>query len=312
MNTDTNLFANNPAGGGNRQPFRVKPIDSVPRDNLINNIRENLKLISSWIDRSRIHPETAWLLSAGPSLKKSLELGLLTPKMMESDDTKKVFCVKHTLPILKEHGIVPFACVILDPRPIEGISTLGYKRLDLFKALPKESIIFVASMTNPSTTRYLLDKGHKVIGWHAAVQGMEEFKKEIKWAVTQGTCSAVRTIGLAHVLGFRVFRLAGFDSSFEPGFTITDKQKKEVDPNTRAPKYIETFIQNMGPFWTTGELIAQVQDVEQMLKAEDTDIDIAFVGLDKGTSLMGAMVDACINGMQKCLPEYKKVLKIEQ
>ena len=76
----------------------------------------------------------------------------------------KVFCVKHSYPKLLKNGIKPFACVILDPRPIEGVSTHNIVRKDLFKKIDKSTIFLVASMTDPSVTKHLLSKGANVKG----------------------------------------------------------------------------------------------------------------------------------------------------
>ena len=67
-------------------------------------------------------------------------------------------CVKHSLPMLLKEGIVPWACNILDPRPIEGTSTHGIVRKDLFKDIPEEMIFFVSTMTDISVKKHLQNK----------------------------------------------------------------------------------------------------------------------------------------------------------
>ena len=67
-------------------------------------------------------------------------------------------CVKHSYPHLLANGIKPWACVVLDPRSIEGESTHGIVRKDLFKTIDPSTKFFIASMTDPSVTKYLIEK----------------------------------------------------------------------------------------------------------------------------------------------------------
>jgi hypothetical protein len=56
--------------------------------------------------------------------------------------------------MLLEAGIQPWACVILDPRPITGTSTHGIVRQELFKEIDPHTKFFIASMTDPTVTRF--------------------------------------------------------------------------------------------------------------------------------------------------------------
>ena len=46
-------------------------------------------------------------------------------KLIADNPKSKVVTVKHSYMKLLEHGIKPWACVVLDPRPITGKSTHG-------------------------------------------------------------------------------------------------------------------------------------------------------------------------------------------
>ena len=83
----------------------------------------------------------------------------------------------------------------------------------------------------------------------------------------------MRAISVGHTLGFRNFKLFGFDCSVpEP------KDKTEVD-GTGKQKYLHV-VTNGKKFWTTGELLAMAQDVEKLLQRTDVDMYMEFYGED--------------------------------
>jgi len=194
----------------------------------------------------------------------------------------KVLCVKHSYPKLLENGIKPWACIVLDPRSIEGESTHGVIRKDLFKTIDPTTKFFVASMTDPSVTKYLLEKEADIYGWHAFTESLrneDEREQEIEGQkvhvmpnlgipegstlITGGTCAAMRCLGIMHTMGFRTFDLFGFDSSMQK--KPTPEQMKETtgsEDEEPKPKYIQVNVRGEN-FWTTGELLAMAQDCER-------------------------------------------------
>ena len=164
-------------------------------------------------------------------------------------------CVKHSYPKLLEQQIQPWGCIILDPRPITGISTHGIKRKELFKIVDDKTIFFTASMTDPSVTRFLKKRTSKIVGWHAFTQTLQEdikqkvVDKHIKVAeslgieegamlITGGTCAAMRAISLMHTLGFRKYELFGYDCSVPE---LSDKDKKKLTPEGKQ-KYLKVGV----------------------------------------------------------------------
>ena len=267
-----------------RVPIVVTPKDSRPKEEIINNVLENKKLIKEfdWIKTSKINAETAIVVSGG----NTTDFKLLKERIKNTNS--KVFCVKHSYPKLIEAGIQPFACVILDPRPIEGVSTHGVKRKDLFKKVDKETIFLIASMTDPSVTKYLIKKGANIKGWQAYSDALRDLSikdkivvdkstgiEEGSTLITGGTCAAMRTIAIAHTLGFRNFELFGFDCSVGK---VTEKMKKETtDTEQTRPKYMQVET-NGTKFWTTGELLAMAQDCEKLFDDVQMDMGISFFG----------------------------------
>ena len=239
-----------------RVPLRVTPKDCVEKEWLYENIAENLKLIPTWLERTQVHGLEANIVSGGPNFERdgveALKANMKNPN--------RIFCVKHSLPMLLRQGIKPYACVVLDPRELEGVSTHGFVRKELFGNLPKDVYYFVASMTHPSVTKFMLEQGVKIVGWHAYSQAAAKYAlpKDSFW-ITGGTCSALRTLMLAHTLGFRTMNMYGFDLCIpEPPVEV----RGDVD-NEGRPKYLQVTIgKNKRDFWTTGELVAAMQDVD--------------------------------------------------
>lgn len=262
-------------------PIIVRPRDSVPKEYILSNIEENMKIIKNWsfVKKYPFNEDKAIIVSGGPSVDYNLL------KEFIKEHGPYVFCVKHSYPKLIENGIVPFGCVILDPRPVNGISTHGVVRKDLFKDIRRETNFFIASMTDPSVTKLLLEKGATVYGWHAYSEAVQQAANPQNFTVkakidlgedtvfvTGGTCSAMRAIGMAHIVGFRKFHLFGFDGSIP---NVTEEMKKETTEN--KPKYfnVEAFGQK---YWTTGELLAMAQDCERLFQKEDVDMQIEVYG----------------------------------
>jgi len=264
-----------------RMPIVVTPKDSRPADEIYVNIKKNKKLIKdfNWLKHGRIHNQTALIVSGG----SSTDFTLL--KQRARDTNTKVFCVKHSYPKLLENGISPFICSILDPRPITGRSTHGVIRKDLFKTINKDTLFLIASMTDPSVTKYLMKKGANIKGWSAYSEALRDTSitdklqiakgtgiEEGETLVSGGTCAAMRTISIAHILGFRNFELFGFDCSVPE---LTEDMKKEVTLD--KPKYFKVET-NGQYFWTTGELLAMAQDCEKLFASKDMDIALTIHG----------------------------------
>lgn len=296
----------------------VQPRDSVPSAAIAQNARDNLQLIPKdcWVTKGRVHDEVAWILSAGPSLDRLLTNGFIRKEWFAKGQINKLWTIKHALPVLAKHGLLPHFCTVLDPRPIQGISTHGYVRKTLYSAAPKSCKFLVASMTHPSVTSWLIKNGYEVWGWHSAASGLSTHQKDLDKGVPPGplqhitnfvqggTCSATRSISLAHYLGFRTANLIGFDSNLAS--KPDDDKIIEIIEGKPIRKYWETSIGNAPLFWTTGELIAQIQDLQMFMSDDVADIKINILGADKGTSLVGSLNEAILNKTH--IKNYKEML----
>jgi hypothetical protein len=264
-------------------PIVIKPKDSVPKETIVSNINENLKILDKWdmVRSCNINDEHAIIVSGGPSLDIS-KLKYLARK------TKgKIICVKHSYPTLLRAGIKPWACVILDPRPVEGTSTHDIVRSTLFDKVDPSTKFFVASMTDPSVTKLLKEKTDNIYGWHAFSQAIKDSIKtkedgdalkanigEDATFVTGGTCAAMRAIGMMHIFGFRNFHLFGFDCCIE-GELSTKELSRTMEDGKKKYMRVET---NGYEFWTTGELLAMAQDCEKLFNNKDIEMNINVYG----------------------------------
>jgi len=263
-------------------PILVQPKDSMPDDYIKNNIVENVRLIERWVERCRVNGGRGVVVSAGPSVDYSeLHAEYYDGKTVSKNH---ILCVKHTLPEMHKAGIVPWGCIVLDPRPIDGTSTHGVTRKDLFENIDKRTIFFVASMTDPSVTRYLIERGATIVGFHAYSNAIKRVAEDEDFPldpdtvyITGGTCAATRAVGLLHTLGFRDVIMLGLDGSFpEPPDEEKNDKISSHDGKIRE-KYLSVKL-NDKDFWTTGELLAMAQDCERLFDKTDLDMELDFVG----------------------------------
>ena len=86
-----------------RVPIVVQPRDSVPQDDIVDNINKNVELISKWnmVRNCDVHDEHAIIVSGGDSINfKEL-------KKVQKKTNGKIVCVKHSYPKLLKAGIKP-------------------------------------------------------------------------------------------------------------------------------------------------------------------------------------------------------------
>ena len=80
---------------------------------------------------------------------------------------------QHSYPSIRQ---LLYACVILDPRPVNGVSTHGVKRKDLFKTVDPDTMFVIASMTDISAVDYIMSKTKNVRGFHAFTGALQNPK----------------------------------------------------------------------------------------------------------------------------------------
>lgn len=234
------------------QPLLVKTKNCVPDERIQANVHYSSTLQDKWIQQCDMDFESVIVFcSGGPSLKDHLE----DVRSLAAKPKHLVVCVKTAHDELIEAGIIPFGCVLLDPRAHVQ---------DFIENPHPDVIYFTASMCHPTTWDKLLETKSKIFGYHAMVGAGEDNVLKSRFEkgamMLGGGCSAaMRGVSVLHALGFRRFRLYGYDCCFleQPDMSAkTDKGE---------PKFLEVEVIGK-KFWTDPEKIAQCQDFLKMME----------------------------------------------
>lgn len=242
-----------PAAAVGSVTFKVKTKNIVSDEVIQGNIKSALARNVSRAQHMRAHNGLAVLCSGGPSLKDYFRE---IRAHIEKGDT--VFTVKHAHDELIANGIIPFGCILLDPR--------GHVK-DFIANPHPDVMYFVASMCADSTWETLVGKGAKICMYHAMVGAGEVdiLKKtgQNELLVTGGCAAATRGLSLAHLLGFRNAILYGYDLCYEgPG---TNRVEARVSGAT---------MKMGGPIWTDYEKIAQANELSMLLKSDKVELEV--------------------------------------
>lgn len=232
----------------------IETKNSLPDEKIKENIRTNQLLIKNWLKPCLPNNEEIVVVSAGPML-------VAEDVRDEVKSGRKIIAVKHALEPLERAGIIPWACILLDPR----------EHVAGFVEKPDKNVKwFVASQVNPEATKRLLESGCEVWGYHASVGANEEHltnKQEFS-VVHGGSATATRGLYLLSHLGFNNFRLYGYDLCYP------DKPKDLNATDTFGqPKYLDISVGFSHPnyslkhcFWSEPQLIAQFEEINDIIK----------------------------------------------
>lgn len=240
--------------------LQIKTKNCVPDEEIQANIRYAVSKGLPTIPMCHRHDRLAVMASGGPSL-----IGQLAEIRQAQARGGYVVCVKHAHDTLLAAGIVPWACMLLDPRSHVQ---------DFIEDPHPDVLYFVASMCHPSTIDRLIERNARVWMYHAHVGANEiEVLREVapgSFLVPGGSASATRGISVLHTIGFRRFECFGYDGCY---YKKPDLSEKLPDGN---PRYYEVEVRGR-KFWTDGELVAQAQDFEKLLQGTNN-FDIAMHG----------------------------------
>jgi hypothetical protein len=254
-------------GGTDLNNLKIQTRNCLDHEKICANVKENIQQIRNWATILKPTNREIVLCAAGPSLVNHIEEIKRHQKL-----GAYVITVKHAIETLKENGIKPDACVLLDPR--------GH--VEKFVKEPDQDVVyFVASMVDPSVVKTLNDNRCTVIGYHAAVNAGET--KEMTLAdmpIAGGSATSTRTIHMfADMFGYKTFHLYGYDLSHQKK---PDLSKKNEDGQPQV--FEETFkVMSQGgkqverTFWTEGQFLAQAQELRNLYK-DRKDITINLYG----------------------------------
>lgn len=243
-----------PLGG---QEIKVKTKNVGSDHEIQSNIKYALGMYHPFrLPRCKVHPGQALMCAGGPSLEK--ELPAITRMAMNGGT---IFTVKSAHDRLIANGIVPFACILLDPR--------GHVKEFIDKPHPGVNYI-VASMCHPSVFNTLQNKGGRAWLYHAAVGAGENrilgesLASQGNVVLVGGGCSsATRGLMIAYVLGFRRLHLFGYDLCYDgPG----EGRTKIAIRDGKA------FMD--GEIWTDFEKVAQLGELRVCMEDDTVEIDV--------------------------------------
>lgn len=155
------------------------------------------------IDQMEPHGRTAIIAAGGPSLPRWLgQLQLARAEGMYHGDGCGLFALNGVHDFLIDRGIIPDFMVMLDSRKACPETFLSRPHPDVH--------YLIATQCDPGAFDRL--EGHKVTRWTGWTWGVEEY--DTKW-IGGGATVGLKTIALAYVLGYRKFKLFGYDASYE-------------------------------------------------------------------------------------------------
>lgn len=225
----------------------IKTKNCVDKDKIRENIARNIRLVKNWYAPCKKTDETIIICSAGPSLD-----ALQIKKYY--DEGYKIVAVKHALKTLHQVGVIPWAVILLDPR--------GHVA-DFVDEIHSNSLVFVASMVDPSVVERLLERNNKVIGYHVGVGAHEEdFMRNGDCLIVGGSATSTRGISVLEGLGFRNMELFGYDCSYHEKPNLQEKKDNDTLKYEEVTLEVETYGDKKikRTFWTEGQFLAQLQE----------------------------------------------------
>lgn len=227
------------------------------------------------INRYYPHDGRVSFISGGDSFKQNLD-----KIRADQESGHYVVCVKTSHDVLIEAGIIPDACILLDPRShvVEFIEN------------PHPDIqYYVASQVYFETLRHLIKKEANIILYHAMVNaGEQEMLGGGKFMILGGSTAATRGISLLHTLGFRNFTLYGYDSSY---FEHPGEEYEKKYEGKQAKRIMKVKVAGE-EFLTTPELVAQSKDFEQLMDPiSPNDSYMEIIGDPRGKTMLSHMYD---------------------
>lgn len=225
----------------------IKTKNCVDKEKIRDHIARNIRLIRNWYAPCKQTDETIVICSAGPSLD-ALEV------KKYYDAGYKIVAVKHAIKKLQSVGVIPWAVILLDPRSHVG---------DFIDDIHPDSLVFVASMVDPSVVEKLLERKAKVIGYHVAVGANEEdFLSNGDCLIVGGSATSTRGISVLEGLGFRNMELFGYDCSYHEKPNLHEKKDNGTLKYEEITLEVETYGSKKikRTFWTEGQFLAQLQE----------------------------------------------------
>lgn len=199
------------------------------------------------------HARTAVLIGSGPSVRDQLD-----NIKREQREGNTLIAVKDAHDWLLSEGVTPDYAIAVDPQE---------HRWNCFTNKKPGIKYYIASQCHPAMFEHL--EGCDVTLWHLYIKEGQTYPPD-SLLVTGGTTSGLRTVTLFYSMGFRKFKLYGYDSCLKNGILRLDGRKVE---NT-----VDIFVgSSRKKFTTTPEMAAQANEFQMLLKVLP-DVEISSFG----------------------------------
>jgi len=246
----------------NASQLKIQTKNAIPNEELQRQVDYTCRMMKKFnipeIPECELHDTWAYMVGGSPSYQKKKYMDQL--KNAEKNNAL-VFTSKTAHDYLISKGIVPWACILLDPRPHVASS---------FKVHPNVLYI-VASQVHPDVIDYLTDNTNRIMIYHAAVAAGEDevIKRHFPNAkiLPGGSTSQTRGMMALMTMGFYKFKMFGIDSSYENKPDVVhgiNKEKKAMEI-TVNDKVTGKPIGGKS-WWVDPELIVQCNDMEYIMK----------------------------------------------
>lgn len=201
------MLLNDGVGWKEAEPAKKPP---VPDDEALDNIRASVNYEYPILGPQPTRAGSAIFVAGGPTLRDFL------PEIKRRREAGEyVFTSNHTHDYLVDRGIIPHACLLLDPK--ERVK-------DYVLKVQPETAYIVSCCVNPKVWEAMKDRGARMMKILVAYGMENEQDQELmgklyptfgaKYFLPGGTMTPLRAMPLAAMLGFKKIELYGFDSCF--------------------------------------------------------------------------------------------------
>tara|TARA_R110002110_G_scaffold57677_3_gene164628 strand:- start:360 stop:1322 length:963 start_codon:yes stop_codon:yes gene_type:complete len=210
------------------------------------------------------------MIGSGPSIEHHLD----AIKDCQ-DQGMPLIAIKGSHDWLIERGIIPDICIMLDPQP-KILNCIKYA--GQWPSSHKGCVYMIASQCSPEIFDAL--KTQRTVIWHALSNIGEAGILKGKMLVGGGTTTGLRGVNLGYLMGFRRFRMFGFDSC------LKDKESKiKRISGEKATKVVDVECGSK-VFYCNPAMAGQANELQSMIKMFDGNIRLKSYGYGLITELL--------------------------
>lgn len=215
-------------------PTKKPPVSD---EQALENIRASAKYEYPILAPQPTKPGSAIFVAGGPTLRQFL------PEIKRRREAGEyVFTSNNTHDFLVQNGIIPNACLLLDPKEVVK---------DYVKLVQPDTAYFLSTCVHESVWETMRERGARIMKIMVAYGMPNEADMklmnqlyptlEAKYYLAGGTMTALRAMPMAAMLGFKKIELYGFDSCFS---SEEPRLLYEGDPDFRSKQSRHTVYKD--------------------------------------------------------------------